>query len=229
MTIGIKRMNLEPPKTISGMRTAARIAPIPNASSLRRLTRRRRPSYSSAGICSVFHERRHRSQTHRSPYGTALLSPHLHVIVIGGFAIPTRILGRAPSPHAGAIESFFGRCYLLPRGPKARPRAHKTEVEGGSGSRRGTTAPEDVAVVRRVRDLPRESGLSVGVARLVGRRPGRLGLSADLGNHGGHRLPRHRHLLRARSHVPAEVGRLVDLRERGLAQVHDAGRPDCDV
>ena len=69
--------------TTSGTNTASAIAEATSASSLWRRMRRSRPSYSSTGICCVFHERP-QSHAQRSPYGTRFISPHSHVIVIGG-------------------------------------------------------------------------------------------------------------------------------------------------
>src|SRR5206468_7959921 len=59
ITMGIRKMIEELTKTISGTRIAATITASPSASNWWRLTRRSRPSYSSAGIWSVFHERPH--------------------------------------------------------------------------------------------------------------------------------------------------------------------------
>jgi len=60
-------MKRELTTTISGTMTAAASATIASASSSWRLIRRSRPSYSSIGICPVFHERPHVSQRQRSP------------------------------------------------------------------------------------------------------------------------------------------------------------------
>jgi len=60
-------MKRELTTTINGTRTAAASAAIPIASNWWRRIRRSRPSYSSAGIWPVFHERPQVSQTQRSP------------------------------------------------------------------------------------------------------------------------------------------------------------------
>ena len=112
---------------------------------------------------------------------------------------------------------------------RARFRSRQEEVGCGSCNGRGATPPQDPSLVRRIRDLPRESGLSPGVARLVRGRPGRLGCRADLGHHRRDRLPRSDHLLRACRHVPRQVGRRIGLRQRGVAEVHDPDRARGDV
>jgi len=60
-------MKLSLTTTISGIMIAAATATAPSASSLWRLTRRRSPSYSSAGIWFVFQQRPHPSHVQRSP------------------------------------------------------------------------------------------------------------------------------------------------------------------
>ena len=57
IAIGVSKMKPGLTTTISGISTAAEIAARATTSSLWRLTRRSRPSYSSGGICCVFHAR----------------------------------------------------------------------------------------------------------------------------------------------------------------------------
>lgn len=89
-------------KTISGTRTAITAAAIASTSILWRRMRRMRPSYSSGGICWVFHERPHVLHVQRWPYATRSVSPHSHVIVIGGLAISERLYGAAAG-STGAV------------------------------------------------------------------------------------------------------------------------------
>ena len=121
--------------------------------------------------------------------------------------------------------SCYGRRAADQNGP-IRP---ALEVQGGDSSSRGTSAPQDASLVRRIRHRAREPGLPAGLARLLGRRSRRLGRGSPVGDLGGRgRLHQHA-LLRARGDVPGEVGRSRALRARGVAQVHDARRADRDV
>ena len=66
-TAGTAKMRAGFTKTISGTMIAASTAAIPKASRRTRLIRRKRPSYSSAGIWFVSHTRPHDSQLQASP------------------------------------------------------------------------------------------------------------------------------------------------------------------
>ena len=98
---GIRKMNAGSRRRSAERDTASAIADSPSASSLWRRMRRSRPSYSSAGICCVFHERPHArtsSARRRAPASLAALARdrdrrpgHLGPIVRRG-----RELDRAP-------------------------------------------------------------------------------------------------------------------------------------
>ena len=103
------------------------------------------------------------------------------------------------------------------------------EVAGGDSSSRGTAAPQDASLVRRLRHRAREPGVPARLARLLGGRPRRLGRRAAVGDLGARRRLHQHALLRARRDVPGEVRRARALRARGLAEVLDARRADRDV
>ena len=103
------------------------------------------------------------------------------------------------------------------------------EVERGSGSGRGAPASQDPSLVRRLRDRAGQSRLPARRARLLGPRPGRLGRCVPLGAHRSHHRAGDGPLLGACGDVPEQVGGIPDLRERGLAQVHDDRRSDRHI
>src|SRR6266511_361751 len=113
---------------------------------------------------------------------------------MGGLRTRSDSTARAVSTLAAAGGHVTGAAIRVSR-VCVGARTTNTEVGCGSCGGRGATPPQDSALVRRVRDLPRESGLPAGIARLVGGRPWWLGGGPDLGNHGAHHRPCCRPLL----------------------------------
>ena len=114
--------------------------------------------------------------SHAPHFGHVQRSPYAHLPDLAALA-GERDRRFAQFDGNRCARAAIGFCRVMLRSPRGRATA-SYDGRGGAGgdsSSRGTSAPQDASLVRRLRHRAREPGLPARLARLLGRRPRRLG------------------------------------------------------
>ena len=160
------------------------------------------------------------------------MSPHSHVIVIGGLAIPIRLYG-AHGAGSGPVRlkaSVPGVTFAARHQGGRRSNRRDVEVERGSGSGRGTPAPQDPSLVRRLRDRARQSRFPARIARVLGRSTWAAGAPRSSGGITALIIvPVMVLYSELAAMFPDKSGGFPIYANEALAQVHDDRRSDRDV